>query len=532
MSNALSRDLARLVRQAEDAAPKGGRWRQRLHLCPPTGWLNDPNGLCQTGGTFHAFFQYAPFDAEGGLKLWGHCESDDLVGWRYVGAPLLADQPFDCHGVYSGSAVVEDGRIRVLYTGNVKLEDGAYDYVTSGREANTVLVESADGGRTFGRKHVVMTNADYPADETCHVRDPKVWRVGEEGAGRGATCAGADGEGAGSAAAVGADEAAPRYLMVQGARRAAPAEVPSVPSRYCAAFGERAGVDVGEVLVFSSPDLSRWRLERRVCSPERFGFMWECPDYFELPGAAGGPVAHVLSVSPQGLEGGDWERRNVYQSGYFLLDAPLLEASSPDPARFCLWDVGFDFYAPQTFLAKDGRRILVGWMGMPDEPAHVNKTLADGWQHCLAVPREVTFEGGRVLQRPVRELARRRVRGERAAWTCERRGSVAFDLVVDGVGSSVVVRLAGELSLSWDEGAGWLELRFSREGADGVGGGRGVRREPVAALRDLRVVGDASSVEVFANGGELVMSTRYYPEEYSLAVDAPGAEVSLWDLEA
>ena len=36
-------------------------------------------------------------------------------------APAAADEPFDCHGVYSGSALAEDGRIRVLYTGNVKL---------------------------------------------------------------------------------------------------------------------------------------------------------------------------------------------------------------------------------------------------------------------------------------------------------------------------------------------------------------------------------------------------------------------------
>ena len=123
MSNALGRDLAKLVAAVDAAASECGHgaYGQHFHIMPPAGWLNDPNGLCQAGGVFHAYFQYAPFDVEGGVKAWGHATSRDLMKWDYVGAPLLPDEPFDCHGVYSGSALAEDGRIRVLYTGNVKL---------------------------------------------------------------------------------------------------------------------------------------------------------------------------------------------------------------------------------------------------------------------------------------------------------------------------------------------------------------------------------------------------------------------------
>lgn len=503
MSNALSRTIEAFVRDAESRALVGDRYRQRVHLMPPTGWLNDPNGLCQLGGEFHAFFQYGPFDVNGGLKIWGHYVSDDLVSWEYVGAPLLADQPFDCHGVYSGSAIVEGGRMSVLYTGNVKTEGVDPDHVDDGREANTVLAESTDGGRTFGPKRLVMTNADYPSDCTCHVRDPKVWRDGGS------------------------------YLMVQGCRRRAAEGTAPRPSAYCSLHGERAGIDVGEVLVFRSRDLRHWRLARRFSTTRRFGFMWECPDYFELP-VVDVPESsvRVLSVSPQGLEGGDWDRRNIYQSGYFLLDNRLLAASSPRPESFRLWDAGFDFYAPQTFEAADGRRILIGWMGMPDEPAHKNPTVESGWQHCFTIPRELVAAGGTVRQRPVRELGRYHRRGERAAWSAERHGSVAFDVVVDGVGQSVLVRLADELSITWDERARELVMRFSERGEGSVGAGRGERREPVKQLRNLRLVCDASSVEVFANDGELVMTTRYYPREYSVFVDAPGAEIRLWDLEA
>ena len=46
--------------------------------------------------------------------------------------------------------------------------------------------------------------------------------------------------------------------------------------------------------------------------------MWECPDYFETEGRK------ILSTSVQGLEGGVWDARNVYQSGYFLVEGDIL----------------------------------------------------------------------------------------------------------------------------------------------------------------------------------------------------------------
>ena len=71
---------------------------------------------------------------------------------------LYPDQPFDCSGVYSGCAYIEDGEMYLYYTGNVKLEDGeGYDYINTGRQANTVLVTSTDGEH-FSRKRLLMKN--------------------------------------------------------------------------------------------------------------------------------------------------------------------------------------------------------------------------------------------------------------------------------------------------------------------------------------------------------------------------------------
>ena len=127
---------------------------------PPTGWLNDPNGLCQFKGVYHVFFQYSPFDAQGGLKMWGHYTSRDMISWEYQGAAIYPDQPFDCHGVYSGCAWIANEKMYLYYTGNGKMEDrDDYDYINSGRQSNTVLVESEDGFN-LGRKKLLMKNEE------------------------------------------------------------------------------------------------------------------------------------------------------------------------------------------------------------------------------------------------------------------------------------------------------------------------------------------------------------------------------------
>ena len=252
--NALYRVFQKLIKE-ELRKEMPERWRPAFHVAPPVGWLNDPNGLCQKDGIYHAFFQMAPFEPQGGLKFWGHSVSQDLIHWEFKGVPMLPDQPYDCHGAYSGSALVEGDQMSLFYTGNVK-NLGDYNYVTNGRESNTILAVSKDGEKIESKK-LLMTNADYPDDMTCHVRDPKVWKEGG------------------------------RYYMVQGAR---------------------TKEDKGVVLVFSSEDKYHWNYIHRLESEEKFGFMWECPDLYELDGQT------ILCISPQGVEQDGYWYANKYQT--------------------------------------------------------------------------------------------------------------------------------------------------------------------------------------------------------------------------
>ena len=178
--SSLTKVLAEEVRKIEETAAVARTMQtNRLthHLMPPVGWLNDPNGLCWYKGRYHVFFQYSPFEANGGLKFWGHYTSEDLVDWKYEGTALYPDSPYDCHGVYSGSALAESEKLHLFFTGNVKI-DGDYDYINEGRETSTLHVESEDGIH-FGDKEEIISFEKYP-EEHC-IKAPELLREGGVG---------------------------------------------------------------------------------------------------------------------------------------------------------------------------------------------------------------------------------------------------------------------------------------------------------------------------------------------------------------
>lgn len=341
--NMMHKTLAGLTQKAEAGAAEktGNIWRLRFHLEPPVGWLNDPNGLSYYEDTFHIFYQYAPFDDRGGLKFWGHYRSRDLISWDQMPVMLFADEPFDVHGAYSGSALPHTDGLYLFYTGNVKYEGEDYDYVLAGREQNTVLAVTRDGIHAE-KKTLLMTNADYPQGMTRHVRDPKVFAF--EG----------------------------RYYMVLGAR---------------------TKTDTGVVLLYASDNLYDWEYVRTLTTETPLGYMWECPDLFCLDGQ------WVLMVSPQGIREDRPGFDNAYTSGYMVLDGDFRSQCTLGPFRPL--DYGFDFYAPQTFDSPRGR-LLVGWMGMPDAD-YENPTVRYGYQHALTTVRKLHLDSGVLRMQPVEE---------------------------------------------------------------------------------------------------------------------------------
>lgn len=467
--------------KAKEAEQKMGRtvadcpFRTRYHIQPPVGWLNDPNGLCQFKGLYHAYFQYSPLNVHGGGGYWGHCVSSDLLRWEYKEPVLTADIPEDRNGVYSGSALVEDGRMYIFYTGNVKLP-GDHDYIDEGRISTQILTESEDG-QSMSPKIPLLRMEDYPKYITQHIRDPKVWK--ENGI----------------------------YYMVLGARVRA---------------WDEQGIrkDKGAALIYRSDDKLHWELDKELIPDGWFGYMWECPDIFYMD------REKILSFCPQGLASSEGKYQNIYQSGYSI----LTEKEDPEDT-FREWDMGFDFYAPQTFEDNDGRRIIIGWAGLPDtENCHRNLSVQNGWQHCLSLPAELTFQNGKIYRYPVREL-------ENLQWNNKKidtsgifnwsNCTVRLEITeIGGKKENIRIGTDENYLLIHIEG-NKTELSFldDENNPAKCGGGREKREGRTDDKTDkVLILIDSSIVEVYVNDGEIVFTTRIYlePEERNLKISGEG----------
>lgn len=459
--NALYRDLTALVRHFEKEnlpLAKADPRRLTFHLMPPVGWMNDPNGLCWYRGNYHVFYQYSPFNADRGVIFWGHYTSPDMLHWQQQPVFLCPDQPWNLHGVYSGSALAEEDGLYLFYTGSVKFS-GNYDFINTGRGSNTALALSRDGIH-LDENQLILENKDYPDTLSCHVRDPKVWKQ--------------DG----------------KYYMVLGAR---------------------TKDSVGQVLVYESEDKRRWNHINTIQAPKPFGYMWECPDLFQVDGQ------YILSLSPQGVAPQPHCFQNVYSCGYFPLYGDF--RGEYTLGEFQEADQGFDYYAPQSFLAPDGRRIVLGWMGMPDAEYSNPTAKENGWQHAMSVPRELHWNGEHVTVQPVRELEALRKSRRSLSFHGKTQTEVpaCADIQIQNQGSTLRLALGEDGEIAYANGL--LTLTLSND----AGCGRKKRGAKVSALRNLRLLTDTSSLELFINDGAHVMTTRYYPGQiHRMALEGMG----------
>lgn len=319
------------------------------------------------------------------------------------------------------------------------------------------------------RKETSPLIQEPPEGITEHFRDPKVWK-GKNG-----------------------------YLMITGAQTI---------------------TQTGTALIYQSSDLRKWEYRGELTVPWKSNaYMWECPDYFEAEGNG------ILMMCPQGLETEESGYSNIYESGY-LIGSPMDEETLTfDGNRYEKLDYGFDFYAPQTFLDPLGRRILIGWMGLPEISYPSDRY---GWAHCLTIPRELTIAEGRIRQNPVKEmeLLRSEPVCENVLIKDESYQNVRFygshyELMVQiisqdaGIFEMRIRQNKQEQTTIWYSGKD--QMIYVDRSASGelfakeYGSIRKARLK--SGLRELRIFSDESSLEIFVNQGEVCFSFRIFPQE-------------------
>ena len=140
------------------------RYRPVYHYVNPEGALNDPNGLCYWQGRYHLFYQaYPPEDPR---QHWGHAVSDDLVYWRDLPLAIYPGIEEKC---FSGSTLVEDGRVIAMYHG-----PGAGNMVAVSTDPLLLNWENIPGNPV-----IAMTQPDQ-SGRPYRVFDPCIWSE-EEG---------------------------------------------------------------------------------------------------------------------------------------------------------------------------------------------------------------------------------------------------------------------------------------------------------------------------------------------------------------
>ena len=448
--------------------------RPAFHVSPYVGWMNDPNGFSCYQGEYHLFYQYNPYDTHWNSMHWGHVVSKDLLHWEYLPAALAPDEDYDKIGCFSGSAIeLDDGRQLLIYTAvdQETLEDG------TARDIQTQAVAVGDG-KNYKKyeKNPVLTAKDLPEGASkVDFRDPKIWKE-------------KDG-----------------YF-------------------YCV-IGSRPADGSGQILLYKSADGFEWEFVSVLAeNKKRYGKMWECPDFFELDGK------HVLLTSPQDMlpEGLEFHNGN----------GTLCIIGEMDPETHTLKeetvqsvDYGMDYYAMQTLLAPDGRRIMIAWMQNWDTTAH--RCNDSKWFAQMSLPREVSVKNGRLYQTPIKELdAMRKDRVEyndvvidNEAITLDKieGRTIDMELVIrpedkENVYKKFVLRFAQnekfytELSFRPDESVLKIDRKFSGTERALVHQRRCLVNGDANELK-LRVILDRFSAEIFINDGKQVMSAVIFTEQ-------------------
>ncbi|MGN6374823.1 MAG: glycoside hydrolase family 32 protein [Sphingomonas sp.] len=288
---------------AETAAPATlarDPLRPRYHFQPPAHWMNDPNGPIYWQGRYHLFYQYNPQAAVWGSPDWGHAVSTDMIHWRNLPVALTPTpgRP-DADGVFSGTALVADGQVHMMYTG-VRAVPLAEATIKDGHPPlleTQCLATATDAMLTRWRKRPTPVIAAPPGMLVNGFRDPSPWRQGDS---------------------------------------------------WYAVLGSGIANRGGAILLYRSTDLISWQFVRIFARQDAADGafdpwqVWECPEFFALGDR------HVLIFSCAG--------KAYWQSGRLDPGDMTFRAE-----RTGILDYG-SYYAPKTQLDAQGNRILWGWV--------------------------------------------------------------------------------------------------------------------------------------------------------------------------
>lgn len=435
-------------------------YRPIYHFSPAKGWMNDPNGMVYADGTYHMFFQYYPDSTVWGPMHWGHAVSTDLVHWE---EKEIAIYPDSLGYIFSGSAVLDQENTSGLGTSSNPPLVAIYTYhdmegEKSGKSdyQSQAIAYSIDEGETWIK---YPNNPVLPNQGIRDFRDPKVRKYQSS-----------NGEN--------------QWLMTLAAK--------------------------DRIQFYSSPDLKSWSLLSEFGQDVgAHGGVWECPDLipFKTPDGKEKWIL-LVSINPGGPQKGS-------ATQYFIGD--FVDGTfTPDDTMIRWLDYGPDNYAGVTwFNAPNNRTLFIGWMS---NWLYGQQVPTQSWRSAMTLPRELSLfdVDGTLLVRssPAPELTG--LRGEKF--------SVGDQSKLPSPATEILASVAsGQFSLEFSNELGEKVIVSKENGlvsVDRSQAGKAEFHEDFAALHsapmsweaeNIRIYLDASSIELFVNEGELVITSLLFP---------------------
>ena len=461
-------------------AAVNGSSRHTYHAMPPVGWMNDPNGFSEAFGKYHLFYQFYPYGPLWDSMHWGHYTTADFVKWKLEPTALAPDGADDYDGCFSGSSVVKDGKMYLIYTS-----------VAGDRQTQSLAV--SENGVHFEKLGVVIPSDQLP--DGClktDFRDPKVFKRGEF-----------------------------YYLLAGG-------------------MSEKSE---GAILLYRSEDLFHWTFVNFIRKDDRTTRgTYECPDFFTLDGydvILTSPQGYKTEdwryenvQSSIYMLGKFDEKRGVYEKisedeidGGFDFYAPQTLQSRDGRMIMIAWMQMWQRMFPTAKHGWTGSMILPRELSIMDGKLYqspVREIERYRWNHVhfgnvtIGNRNELTKVNGTKIELCFTlDLGTAKKVGIKFYQTGEHDARVYYDRESDRV--------------VFDRSRMGIEIAHDPEEKDAAV--RSVKVSTEHNMLSMRIFLDVSSCEVFLNGGERTMTGNVYSDGAGVTFFAEDGSAKIIELD-
>jgi levanase/fructan beta-fructosidase len=465
------------------------QWRPVYHFTPEKNWTNDPNGLLYLNGVYELYNQQNPYENKWGHMSWGHATSTDLIHWKHYDLAMpegINDE--DTTWRFSGSAVWDKNNTSDLCDSGgciVAIYTADQPHI---KKESQYIAYSNDGGMHFknykSNPVIDLNKKDF--------RDPNVqW-----------------------------DTDLNKWLMVV-----------SLPWE-------------NEVQFYSSANLKNWDLLSTFGHAGLKGGIWECPFFIKLPVEGTGKSKWVLVNSFQDSTGNDYEE-------YYVGDFDGTTFTNDNPSdKVLLVDQGDALYAaiPWNNLPDD-QHTYIGWMVPP-----ANQETWP-WKGQMSIPRDLslreTKDGIRLFQNPAKviknnlpDLSKKMIHLENvkvvgagqdilngqnvsgnsywieAELNVPQNTMAGFKIAEEKDKKGNVI---AETIVGYDASKSEVYVDRSRTGKENINRKnltQSMKVNSTGGKIKFEILFDKSSLEVFVNDGEKVLTTYIYPGKNSDGLSA------------